>query len=114
MIGSETWRTQAESQWYHLHLRDFDAVKAFRSDTLREISSLRPRAWCGVLPWRLHDYEDHSALGATFTAYLDVHLALYNWGQRMFILTHQPLQFWQDRLAEVGAEVTCARLGCAE
>jgi len=100
-IGSETWRTQAERRWAHLHARDFDAVKAYRSDSLREISSLRPRAWRGVLPWRLHDHEDHSALDGTFVAYLDVNLALYDWGQRMWILTHQPLQWWQDRLGEI-------------
>lgn len=100
MIGSDAWRRQAERRWYHLHVRDFDAVKAYRSDTLREISSLRPRAWRGVLPWRLHDYEDHSALHPTFVAYLDLHLTLYTWGQRMFILTHQPLQWWADRLEE--------------
>jgi len=101
-IGSDQWRRQAESQWYHLHARDFDAVKAFRSDTLREISSLRPpHWWLGILPWRLHDYEDHSALHPTFVAYLDTKWALYDWGQRMWILTHQPLQWWQDRLGEI-------------
>ena len=100
-IGSEQWRQQAETRWHHLHVRDFDEVRTFRHDCLQEIVSLRPRAWRGVLPWRLHDYEDHSALDATFVAYLDVHLALYDWRQRMFILTHQPLQWWQDRLEEM-------------
>ena len=115
MIGSGLWLEQTKRDWaIRCPGRSFDPAKAFRSAALRELSGCRPRTWRGVLPWRLHDYEDHSALDATFTAYLDVHLALYDWGQRMFILTHQPLDWWAERLAEVGAEVTCARLGCAE
>jgi len=102
LIGSGLWLEQTKRDWaIRCPGRSFDPVKAFRSATLRELSGCRPRTWRGVLPWRLHDYEDHSALDATFTAYLDVHLALYDWGQRMFILTHQPLEFWQDRLTEI-------------
>ena len=86
IIGSEQWRQQAETRWHHLHVREFDEVRTFRHDCLQEIVSLRPRAWRGVLPWRLHDHEDHSALDGTFVAYLDVNLALYDWRQRMFIL----------------------------
>jgi hypothetical protein len=100
-IGSETWRIQAESQWHRLHLSEFDAVKAFRSATLREISAHKPRSWRGVLPWKLHEYDDPSCLDRRFVAYLDVHLALYDWHQRMWILTHQPSDWWASRLSEL-------------
>jgi hypothetical protein len=102
-IGSGEWRRKAEDHWRRLHLREFDAVRAFKSDTLREISAQRPRAWHGVLPWKLHEYDDPSALDRRFVAYLDVHLTLYNWQERLWILTHQDLNWWSERLRELGS-----------
>lgn len=95
-IGSRRWLEKAERAWQG----NFDAVKAFRRDSLREIDAQRPRRWWGGIPIILHDREQRSALNPKFVAYLDNRLEAHIWRMRLHVAKHQSLQWWQDRLKE--------------
>jgi len=110
MIGSPAWIKEAQRTWEqgesHLpvHLkRGFDPVRAFRSATLKEACSLRPRRWFGSLPWKLHDYEQPSELDPRFVAYLDTRLKLKGWREKYRFLLHQDLNWWRERLGDLTA-----------
>lgn len=96
-IGSVYWLEKARRSWYG----DFDPVRAFRSACLKEVSALRPRSWSSV-PWVLHNRYDRSSLHPRFVSYLDKCMEIRTW--RLFFkeLQHQDLNWWQDRLGEVG------------
>lgn len=98
-IGSRRWLEKAERQWQG----NFDAVKAFRRASLREIDAQRPRRWWGGIPIILHDREQRSSLNPKFIAYLDNRLELHTWGERLHVAKHQSLQWWADRLAGLTA-----------
>lgn len=102
-VGSRQWLWRVEREWERRGIRadrriDFDPAIAFRRDTLREASALRPRRWWGGMPWILHDREQRSALSPKFVNYLDNSLEMHTWRERLHFLRHQPLQFWQDQL----------------
>ena len=95
MIGSRQWLEGARKDWEAQSSYDFDAVRAFRRDTLREMSAQRPRRWWGGLPWKLNA---QSSLHPRFVRYLDVQLELHTWKERLHVAKHQSLQWWADRL----------------
>ena len=103
MIGSPRWLVEAEAEYRRMGW-PFEPTRAYRRDTLREVAAQRPRRWNGALPLVLHDRADRSALNPRFVAYLDTQFSLYTWEGRFKVLKHQPLQWWADRLAEIGNE----------
>jgi len=107
-IGSRHWLEESKREWERREgrllpsrRRDFDAVRAFRGDVLREVSDQRPRTWWGGLPWILHDREERSALSPKFVMYLDNRLEMHGWRGRLRFLQHQDLNWWKDRLEEI-------------
>lgn len=98
-IGSRRWLERTEREW--IDRREFNAVKAFRRDSLQEIAAQRPRRWWGGIPIILHDREQRSSLNPKFIAYLDNRLEAHTWGMRLHVAKHQDIQWWSDRLEDI-------------
>jgi hypothetical protein len=107
IIGSREW-VEREERERRLQGRPFDPVKAYRAAIIFETTSHRPPLWRhkwfwddGLYAGPLSDETYPSSLHPDFVDYLDHRLKLYEWHEKVLLLKHQDLNWWQDRFNDL-------------